>query len=281
MINSIQWRSCFLAIASIGTNLAVVYGLIVPTVGNRAVADFEFPPRLSLNSTQAIAVKSSLVSHKVNNQEGEVIKAHQKYRYSQVQGNREQREVALRGFPPLSQRDTASISKLRKKAIGDSDSEATVSDIQEISLDISYLVGTRGDVETYLREYTDIPPETIKAKKVKHIEGVGYHALFANGDRQGDSKSNRAYLSSCISPRSLSNVTQKQFSQFRYQNDLQLQVGLDWLQGKASIRDRRCLWILLSTPIMQSDPKTAYQVLENTWQDLYQWWLPNFPRLKS
>ena len=226
-----------MVITSIGTNLAVVYGLIVPTVGNRAVADFEFPVRFSLNSTQAMAVESRQVSRKADNQEQEIVKAHQKYQYIQ--------------------------------------------DDQKISLDISYLVGTRGDVETYLQEYTDIPPATIKAKKVKYIEGVGYHALFANSDRQGDFESNRAYLSSCISPRSLSNVTQKQFSQFRYQNDLQLQVGFDWLQGNASIRDRRCLWILLSTPIMQSDPQIVYQFLENTWQDLYRWWLPNFPRLKS
>lgn len=236
MIHQRQWRSYVLAIASIGTNLAVVYGLIVPTVGNRPVADFELPDRFSLNSNQAIAVKSSLVSQKMKNQEREVIKATKKYQYIQ--------------------------------------------DKQEISLDISYLVGTRGDVATYLQEYTDIAPEIIKTKEVKHITGVGYHALFTSSDRQ-ESQSNRAYLSSCISPRSPSNITQKQFSQFRYQNDLQLQVGLDWLQGKASIRDRRCLWILLSTPIKRSDPKTAYQVLENAWQELYQWWLPNFPRLKS
>lgn len=237
MIDQIQWRSYFLAIASIVTNLAVVCGLIVPTVGNRPVANFEFPDRFSLNSAQAIAVKSRQLSRKTNKQEREVIEAHQKYQYIQ--------------------------------------------DNHKLSLIMSYLVGTRGDVETYLQDYTDIAPEIIKAKKVKHIEGVGYHTLFANGDRQGNSKSSHAYLSSCISPRSLSNVTQEQFSQFRYQNDLQWQVGLDWLQGKASIRDRRCLWVLLSTPIMQSDPKTAYQVLENAWKELYRWWLPNFPPLTN
>ncbi|WP_019508585.1 cyanoexosortase A system-associated protein [Pleurocapsa sp. PCC 7319] len=237
MIDQMHWRSCVLAIASVGTNLAVVYGMIAPTVGNRPVADFEFPGHLSLNSTQAMAVKSRQVSRKTDNQEQEIIKAHQKYQYIQ--------------------------------------------DNQKISLDISYLVGTRGDVNTYLQQYTDIEPKTIQAKKVKHIEGVGYHALFTTSDRQAQSKNKRAYLSSCISPRSPSNVTQEQFSQFRYQNDLQLQVGLDWLQGKASIRDRRCLWVLLSTPIMQSDPKTAYQVLENAWQDLYRWWLPNFPALTN
>ena len=237
MINQIQWRSCVLAIASIGTNLAVVYTLIVPTIGNRPVADFEFPDHFNLNSAQAIAVKSRQVSQKANNQEREVIKAYQKYQYIQ--------------------------------------------DKHHISLAMSYLVGTSGDVETYLQKYTDITPEIIDAKELKHINGVGYHVLFTTSDRQAKLNNKRAYLSSCISPRSPSNVTQEQFSQFRYQNDLQLDIVLDWLQGRASIRDRRCLWVLLSTPIMQSNIKTAYQLLENDWEELYRLWLPNFPLLKN
>lgn len=229
MINQTQWRSYFLAVTSIGTNLAVVYTLIVSTVGNRPVADFEFPEHLSLNLGQVIAVKSGLSKHETNKNELEAIKAHKKYQYTKYQ--------------------------------------------TEISLEMGYLVGTRGDVGTYLHKYTSIAPEIIKTRQVKHLEGVGYHALFNSEDR--------AYLSSCISPRSLSNVTQQQFSQHRYQNDLELQVGLDWLRGKASIRDRRCLWVLLSTPITLSNTQAAYQILETTWIDLYQWWLPNFPNLTT
>lgn len=144
-------------------------------------------------------------------------------------------------------------------------------DGRELDLHLSYFVRTRGDVATYLQNYTTIDAKVIKAKSIKQVDGIGYHALFTDN--------NRAYLSSCISPRSLSNVTQRQFSQHRYQNDLKWQVGLDWLQGKASIRDRRCLWVLLSTPITQGNSQTDYQALERVWQDIYQMWSTNFPSL--
>ena len=144
-------------------------------------------------------------------------------------------------------------------------------DGRELDLDLSYFVGTRGDVATYLHNYTTIDAEVIKAKLIKQVDGIGYHAFFTDN--------NRAYLSSCISPHSLSNVTQRQFSQHRYQNDLKWQVALAWLQGKASIRDRRCLWVLLSTPITQGNSQTDYQALERVWQDIYQMWSTNFPSL--
>lgn len=140
-----------------------------------------------------------------------------------------------------------------------------------IDLQINYLVGTRGDVATYLENYTKIDPEAIKAKSIEQIKGIGYHALVRDNKQ--------AYLTSCISPRSLSNVTQKQFSQNRYQNDLSWQIGIQWLQGKASIRDRRCLWVLLATSVTPDNIQADYQILETAWQDIYQWWLPNFPAL--
>ena len=222
MIHQMHPRNSWLAVSCVGINLAVIYSLIVPGVGNRAVADFEFPQRLDLGS-KAIA-KPNL--DQLEAVESEVIKARQKYQYWQ--------------------------------------------DGREIDLDISYLVGTRGSVETYL-QYTAIAPQVIKAKEIKQIEKVGYHTVFNDRDR--------AYLSSCISPRSLSNVTQKQFSEQRYENDLQLPVVLNWMQGKASIRDRRCLWVLLSTPITEGNSQSAYRALETAWKDVYRWWLPNFPSL--
>lgn len=142
---------------------------------------------------------------------------------------------------------------------------------REINLGISYLVGTRGDVGTYLQNYTSLDQEIINQKSVKQLQGIGYHALFT--------ENNRAYLTSCISPRSPSNLTQRQFSNHRYQNDLQWQVVLDWLKGNASIRDRRCLWVLLSTKISPGEELAAHQTLETVWQEIYQWWIINFPDL--
>ena len=139
-----------------------------------------------------------------------------------------------------------------------------------VNLEISYLTNTRGDVGTYLSKYTDIAPEAIHNRTIAQLKNIGHHTLLKDDAR--------AYLSSCISPRSPSNVSQKQFSEYRYQNDLTFKVAWEWLQGKSSIRDRRCLWVHLSVPLTPDVP-TAYQVLESTWQEVYQWWLPNFPPL--
>ena len=222
MINQTQWRNYLLVLTSISINLAVVYSFIMPTAGNRQVAEFEFPQ--SFDTARAIATPQI----STDKQQTEVIKARQQYKYTKNE--------------------------------------------RAIALDINYLVGTRGDVATYLQNYTDISDRAIKAKSIEQIEGIGHHALLTDNQQ--------AYLTSCISPRSLSNVTQKQFSLYRYENDLNWQTGWKWLQGQASIRDRRCLWILLSTPVTQNI-QADYEALETAWEDIYHWWLPNFPDLVS
>lgn len=224
MINQMQWRSYLLTVTGITLHLALAYSFLVPTAGNRQVAEFKFPPGFN----RATAIAETFSQNQAGTEtETETIQARQKYQYS----------------------------------LGE----------QAIALEITYLVGTRGDVASYLANYTTINAEAIKGKSVKQLEGVGYHALLTH--------QNRAYLTSCISPRSPSNVDQKQFSQYRYQNDLQWQIGLDWLQGKASIRDRRCLWVLLSTPVTRGNSQVANLALETAWKEIYQWWLPRFPDL--
>jgi cyanosortase A-associated protein len=175
-VNQIQWRSYLLSVTGISLNLALAYSCLVPSAGNRQVAEFKFPQGFN----QAIAIAETFSQNKAGTAtetKTETIQARQKYQYSQAG--------------------------------------------QAINLEISYLVSTRGDVATYLQNYTNIDAEAIKGKSIKQLEGVGYHAVLTDH--------NRAYLTSCISPRSPSNVTQKQFSQYRYQNDLQWQIGLDWL----------------------------------------------------
>ncbi|MCC0176482.1 cyanoexosortase A system-associated protein [Waterburya agarophytonicola K14] len=234
-VNQSQWRSYFLAVMAIGTNLVIAYTLINPTAGNRPVANFRFPQHIKLDSVKAIAlldskdrIEPSVDPSATIEVKQEKIKARQTYEYTHQKS--------------------------------------------QISLEMSYLVDTRGDVGAYLHQYTKIPTEAIDTKQIEEIPGIGHHTLLTNGDR--------AYLSSCISPRSPSNVTQKQFSQYRYQHDLKLTIAWEWLQGKASIRDRRCLWIQLSTPLV-GDRQAAYQTLETTWKDVYRWWLPNFPTLTN
>lgn len=229
MFDPTQRRGYILAASVIGINLAAVYTFLVPTAGNRQIAEFEFPSSFQAMQSATITMTASKTTenYPVQGHQAEIIKARRGY-----QDTRHGREIALT---------------------------------------LNYIIGTRGDINTYLQNYTDIEPQVIKAQSVQTLAGIGHHALLTDNDR--------AYLTSCISPRSPSNVTQKQFSQYRYENDLTWQTGLSWLLGHESIRDRRCLWVLLSTPVTANEIKADYQALEATWQDIYQWWLPNFPLL--
>lgn len=178
------------------------------------------------------------------------------------------RQIVARQMNVEYPNSTSAIERVRDKQVYN-----FTLDNHGIDLEISYLVGARSDVEQYLKNYTKLPERTIEQHQIRQQAGIGYHMLLA--DRE------RAYLSSCISPRSLSSVTPQQFSQQRYQNDLNFKIAWNWLQGKASIRDRRCLWVLLSTPTDSLNTQAAYRTLEIAWKEIYPWWLANFPSLTS
>ena len=203
--------------------------------------------------------------------------------YSLIEPTAGNRSVSAFSFPellPLSswrQIDTKSISPISNQKTPESELVQTAQsyhyarDNSDLKVDIHYILGTQGNVDGYIKTYSNLSSEVLKSQNIEHIEGVGYHSLFV--------ADNRAYLSSCISPRSNSSVTQKQFSQNRYRGDLKMEVWRDWLLNQASIRDRRCLWTQLSISLDGHEPQSAYSILEQTWQELYQWWLPRFPSL--
>jgi cyanosortase A-associated protein len=134
-----------------------------------------------------------------------------------------------------------------------------------------YLAGTRGDIVTLINKHTNIPKQVVENTDIEKIPEVGYYILFSNRDR--------AYLSACINSRGNTTVTAKQFSQNRYSQDLKFNIVLPWLQGKDSLRDSRCLWVQLSTPLEKSTTSIAYQTLTKAWIDWYHWWQPRFPTL--
>jgi cyanosortase A-associated protein len=140
-----------------------------------------------------------------------------------------------------------------------------------LKVEMRYVVGTRGDVEGLIKEETNIPPEFLKQQNSQYLKDLGFHTRFIY--------EGQAYLSACINPRGGSTYTHKQFSLNRYAYDFNFNLLLDWLIGKASIRDRRCLWAHLSTPVDSLKPQKSYQILEQAWSNWYQWWQPRFPSL--
>jgi len=126
-----------------------------------------------------------------------------------------------------------------------------------------YEVRSRRDIQSFL----DNDPSTIPSHRVSpniHRQpSIGFYHLFTH--------QHRAYLSSCINSRGGSTVTVSQFRHNRNTYDfldwrLKERVTL-WLQGqgKASVRDRRCLWVGLSVLLNNSSLEATYQNLEKAW----------------
>ena len=92
----------------------------------------------------------------------------------------------------------------------------------------------------------------------------------------------KLYLSACVNPRGSSTVTEQQFMQNRYINDIQPGRVVGWVLGQEALLDQRCLWTLMSTPLPSGETSGADQVatlrmLESAWISWHQWWQANFP----
>lgn len=138
-----------------------------------------------------------------------------------------------------------------------------------------YYMLSDGNVSRYL--FVHSPVRTANASmKVKFQPGVGHYGLVAHDGK--------AYLSACVNARGNSTVTEAQFTQSRYTNDLQVTRLVSWLLGQESLIDSRCLWTLMSTPLNQGSTSDstaseakAYKSLETAWFSWHQWWQANFP----
>jgi len=141
---------------------------------------------------------------------------------------------------------------------------------RSLDIDIFYLSNTRGNIQQLLKEYFNIDEQTLKNIQIKQTN-QNHYSLFAHQDR--------AYLSTCLNPFGYSTFTQRQFSQNLNSRQLNLRLVGNWLLGKDSIRDRRCLWTIMSIPNQQENPQVLNQTLEQAWDDYHQWWQKRFPDL--
>ena len=140
-----------------------------------------------------------------------------------------------------------------------------------LDIEMHYLTDTRGNLENLLVEQNEIAPEVLKQQEIKQQDNASYYSLFSDRDR--------TYLSSCLHPTGDSTVTAKQFSQSLDRKKLNLKLISNWFLGKASIRDRRCLWVTISTPNDNDSFSENRAMLEEVWQNWHQWWQPRFPSL--
>jgi cyanosortase A-associated protein len=154
---------------------------------------------------------------------------------------------------------------------------------QELDVDLHYMTSD-GNISRYLFVYT--PVRTANADlEMKYQPGVGHYGVVTH--RDVTKKTTRAYLSACINPQGESTITEQQFTH-NLSKDLQPAQVVSWILGQKSLIDRRCLWTLMSVPVVLESQSAsapaarsqqqAYQTLETAWLSWYQWWRENYPR---
>ncbi|MBE9008919.1 cyanoexosortase A system-associated protein [Pseudanabaenaceae cyanobacterium LEGE 13415] len=133
------------------------------------------------------------------------------------------------------------------------------------------------DIEVrYFRNYgtvSDIVREsTIWLDRVDFTDArtrFGTHAIYE--------QSGRRFLTACITPIGETTVTKGEFNAAPNRPDMMIGRSLPWLLGQKPLRDLRCLWTRISTPINPSSSSATEQDLEQAWMEWVQWWQNNYP----
>ncbi|HEY9876139.1 MAG TPA: cyanoexosortase A system-associated protein [Candidatus Obscuribacterales bacterium] len=142
---------------------------------------------------------------------------------------------------------------------------------QQLEIKMRYMVATTGNFPGYFKDGKSIEPSTEQILQgLRQREGTGFYSIFS------DEK--QLHLIACINSRGGSTVTTPQFAANRNTYDMKLSRLLPWLVGNESLRDRRCLWTHMSTPLNQASAQSANLALEQAWLPWYQWWSTRFPQ---
>lgn len=139
------------------------------------------------------------------------------------------------------------------------------------TVELRYVTGSLGDIDglLYARE---IDADSVGNRQIRELPGIGSYRLFTTDGK--------AYLTSCLNASGPSTTNSGEFLAVRKQHDpMAARLG-PWLLGRDSLRDRRCLWVLLSVPLAspKADPSATYRQLEGLWQVGYADWQAEIAR---
>jgi len=139
---------------------------------------------------------------------------------------------------------------------------------RQLEIQMRYVVNTRGEPNPFEGQPTGILVKEYQKNTIQ-LNRTGYYEL------KTDVK--LAYLTACINPRGGSTVTSAQFLHNRYTNDFTWSRILNWVSGKEVLKDNRCIWAQLSTPLNGVTASETYQILESVWANNYTRWQSRFP----
>jgi cyanosortase A-associated protein len=145
-----------------------------------------------------------------------------------------------------------------------------------IEIEIRYItdgVANPPSMKSMVPIFTKVPATALQPSTIKEQPGLGFYSLFV------DKKV--AYFGTCINPYGITTVTEDQFHANTNPNLFAQGVSvnrlLPWLLGKQTLRDNRCLWTLLSTPIDEASPDATMKTLETVGLNWIRWWQVHFP----
>lgn len=105
----------------------------------------------------------------------------------------------------------------------------------------------------------------LKELQPHQLPGQGFYIKFNQNQRQ--------YLSSCINPQGEPTANSRQFLANRNLYDFNLKQIASYVLGLSDLRDKRCLWVVLSIPQAQG----AELELTKAWQGWLNYWQLRFP----
>ncbi len=135
----------------------------------------------------------------------------------------------------------------------------------QVTVALRFSSPTVGRVEKYIKQtYKQGFEKAYQQGSTKYLSNFGHYRLFTNQDK--------AYLSTCLTPTGESTVEFSNYVNKANRNVFDWQTLIPRLLGKQSLRERRCLWVHLSTPLNQDSPETSYRLLESVFQQGYSKW---------
>ncbi len=131
-----------------------------------------------------------------------------------------------------------------------------------------YIVNTSGEVKDYYKKFQELLPiENYIKKQGKD----GSSLYFINGQQSS--------LTACVNSQGKTTVTSRQFIRSLYISTSSSHMPLlNWLMGKALLKDKRCL--LLEVSIDSRSPDRDAQLM-TAWTELVSYWQKNFSPLRN
>ncbi len=135
----------------------------------------------------------------------------------------------------------------------------------EVTAALRFFSPTFGNIEHYVKKTDDPPLQKAYAQgKTSYLPDLGTYRLFNDQET--------AYLSACLTPEGESTINVAAYVNKTNRGIFNWETLIPRLLGQRSLRERRCLWVHLSTPLQQDSPEDSYRRLESVFKTGYSQW---------